>query len=190
MDSGRHAARVAYKLSGTMAPLSVRRGTDRDQAALARLCIEATNTRGTLWSLRRQHFDPGAWLAAHAPLVVAGDGGNIVGFATALSEGIPVAAPRTVEALVYVSPSHRRRGAGRAAMTELISIARQTGLWKAIAYALPEDAGARALLGRLDFREVGVLVKHVQLDGGWHDVVLTERLVLAARKSLPSISDT
>ena len=48
---------------------------------------------------------------------------------------------------------------------------------------------SRALLARLDFRDVGTLTKHVQLVNSWHDVVVAERLVLAARKSAPSIPD-
>jgi hypothetical protein len=32
-------------------------------------------------------------------------------------------------------------------------------------------------------------VKHVQIEGGWRDVAIYERLVLAARKSFPSFSD-
>jgi RimJ/RimL family protein N-acetyltransferase len=56
-----------------------------------------------------------------------------------------------------------------------------------VAYALPEDPASRVLLARLDFRDVGTLIKHLQLDNSWHDVVLTERLVLAGRKSQPSM---
>jgi L-amino acid N-acyltransferase YncA len=61
------------------------------------------------------------------------------------------------------------------------------GLWKLLGFAVPEDAVARALLTRMDFREVGTLTKHVQLENQWHDVVLAERLVLSARRSSPSI---
>jgi L-amino acid N-acyltransferase YncA len=63
------------------------------------------------------------------------------------------------------------------------------GLWKMVAYALSDDPAPRALLERIDFREVGQLVKHAQVDGGWRDVVLYERLVMAARKSMPSIPE-
>jgi phosphinothricin acetyltransferase len=139
--------------------------------------------------LRRDRADPAAWLAARSPVVVVGDVNGAIGFAAALPESIPLGAPRCAEAFVYIEPACRRRGGARAAMTELITASRTMGLWKLVAYALVEDAASRALLARFDFRDVGTLVKHVQIQNGWHDVVLSERLVLAARKSLPSASD-
>jgi phosphinothricin acetyltransferase len=121
--------------------------------------------------------------------VVVGDGTNVFGFAAALTDCVPAGAPRCEEAIAYVAPAHRRRGAGRAVLAELIAVARMTGAWKVIANALADDVGARSLLTRLDFREIGTLVKHAHLEGVWRDVVLWERLVLAARRTLPSISD-
>ena len=171
-----------------MANLRARRAVVQDVDALRRLYAEATAARAALWSVRRG-LDPAAWLAAHIPAVVVGDGTAEVGFSVAITDGIPLGAPRCAEAFVYVAPAHRRRGAARAALAELLTVSRTMGLWKLLGYALPEDAVARALLARLDFRDVGTLTKHVQLEGSWHDVVVAERLVLAARKSAPSIPD-
>lgn len=151
------------------------------------MCAEATGQRTALWSARRAGLSPAAWLAAKAPILVAEFEGSIVAFGAAIVDQVPLGVARCAEALVHVAPAHRRRGAGRTVMTELVAVARTVGLWKVIAYALPEDAAARTLLDRSDFREVGVLVKHVQLESAWRDVALHERLVLAARKSLPSI---
>jgi L-amino acid N-acyltransferase YncA len=172
-----------------MATLHARRATARDVDALRRLHAEASAARSALWSIRRERLDPGAWVATHTPTVVVAEGTSDVGFAVAITDGIPLAAPRCAEAFAYVAPSHRRRGGARAALAELLTVSRVMGLWKLLGSALAEDAAARALLARLDFREVGALFKHVQLEGSWHDVVLAERLVLAGRKSLPSIPD-
>jgi L-amino acid N-acyltransferase YncA len=170
-----------------MALLQARRATAQDLDALRRLGTEAATQRTTLLGTRR--FDPDAWAAGRAPTVVVGEGASPAGFAVALTENIPAGAPRCAEVLVYVAATHRRRGAARAALTELLTVARTMGLWKLVASSLPEDAGSRALLARLDFRDVGTLVKHLQIEGSWRDVVLSERLVLAARKSLPSIPE-
>src|SRR5580692_4384984 len=172
-----------------MANLHARRATAQDVDALRRLHAEATAPRSALWSLRRERLDPGAWVATHAPTVVVAEGTVDVGFAVAVTDGIPLGASRCAEAFAYVAPSHRRRGGARAALAELLTVSRTMGLWKLLGYGLAEDAAARALLARLDFREVGTLTKHLQLEGRWHDVVLAERLVLAARKSSPSIPD-
>jgi L-amino acid N-acyltransferase YncA len=172
-----------------MASYKVHRANDRDLAVLERLWGEATAPHAGVWAHRRDKWNPGAWVAARAPVVLASDPSGPVAFAAALADQAPLGAPRCAEAIVYVTPAHRRRGAGRAIVTELVAVARAANLWKIIAYALPDDAAGRTLLERADFREVGVLVKHLQLEGGWRDVALYERLVLAARKSMPSISD-
>jgi L-amino acid N-acyltransferase YncA len=175
-----------------MATYRTHRATPQDIESLRRLCAEATASRAALWSLRRDRLDPAAWVAARIPVVLVGDGGPgtaMAGFAAAIADGIPLGAPRSAEALVYVSPMHRRRGAARAALAELVTVSRTMGLWKLLAHSTADDAASRALLTRFDFRDVGTLVKHVQLETGWHDVVMWERLVLAARRSLPSIHD-
>jgi L-amino acid N-acyltransferase YncA len=167
----------------------VHRAASQDVDVLRRLCSEATGNRASLASTRREKLEPGDWVAARAPVVIVSDGQTPIGFAAAITQNIPVGAARCAEVFVYVVPSQRRRGASRAAMSELIAIARTMGLWKVIAYALPSDAATRGLLTRIDFREVGILVKHVQVEGAWTDVVVLERLVMAARKSQPSFSE-
>ena len=169
-------------------PFTARRATERDLDELTRLCAQGSAQRGSLWSARKP-LDPAGWLAVRSPVVIVADASGAIGFAAARPDGVPADAPKCAEALVYVVPAHRKRGAARAAMSELTAVARLMGLWKLIAYALPEDAAAKALLGRLDFREVGVFVKHAQIGGTWSDVTVFERLVLASRKSLPSMSD-
>jgi L-amino acid N-acyltransferase YncA len=173
-----------------MSNLRARRAAAQDVDALRRLHADATAPRASLWSLRRERLDPAAWVAAHAPVVLVDDGGTDVAFGVAVTDGIPLAAPRCAEAFVFVTPAHRRHGAARAALAELLTVCRTMGLWKLVGYTRPDDAASRALLARMDFRDVGTLTKHVQIGTGWHDVVLAERLVLAARKSAPSIPDT
>jgi L-amino acid N-acyltransferase YncA len=168
---------------------SAHRATERDVEALSRLCAEATARGGALWGARGLRLDPAAWLSARVPLVAVGDASGLVGFAAAPSDGAPLGATKCAEALVYVTATRRKQGAARAAVLELVSAARVMGLWKLVSYALPEDVAARTLFERLDFREVGVLVKHVQIDRAWRDVALYERLVLAARRSMPSFHD-
>lgn len=171
-----------------MPVLTAQRASERDAASLDRLSSEASKSV-SLWSQRRERFNPGAWLASRAPLVLVVEGGSAIGFGVALSDSLPLGSTKCAEALVYVTPANRRRGGGRAALSELLMVARTMGVWKLVAYSLAEDPAPRPLLDRADFRAVGTLVKHQHIEGAWRDVVLHERLVMAARKSLPSISD-
>jgi L-amino acid N-acyltransferase YncA len=172
-----------------MTPFRAHRATAPDVDALRKLIAEATGQRSTLYGSRRDRLDPAEWLAAHAPVVVVSAGTEALGFAAALAQNVPNGTPKCAEVMVFVTSARRRGGVARAAMSELLTVARTMGLWKLLAYALPEDPAGKALMARLDFREVGVMVKHAQLEGGWHDVAMYERLVMAARKSFPSFGD-
>jgi L-amino acid N-acyltransferase YncA len=152
MCSNRERVSVAY--------VPVNRATAQDVEGLRRLVSEYSMHKGVVAAVARG-ADPRDWLTARAPVVVATDARDCIGFAAAISQRIPCAAPRCAEVMAYVTPAHRRRGVARSLVSELISVARVMGLWKLIAYVLPQDAAARALSTRLDFREVGTLVKHL-----------------------------
>jgi L-amino acid N-acyltransferase YncA len=141
--------------------------------------------RGAFGGVRREPFDPTDWASGRVAAVVATVGSEPVGFAAAVPQNVPWAAHRCAELMVYVVPGHRRHGAARAAASELFTVARAMGLWKLTSCALPDDPAGRALLARFEFREVGLLAKHVQIDGIWRDVTLHERLMLSARRSIP-----
>jgi L-amino acid N-acyltransferase YncA len=160
----------------------------KDLDALKELCARLSRERGSLMMLRRETLDPSAWIERRIPLAAVAEGSQIVGFAAALPDGQPYGAPRCAELLVGVLSDHRRKGAGRAAVHDLLRNARTMGLWKLVAFAGPEDAGAQALLARTDFRAVGTLEKHVQREGIWRNVELYERLLMSARRSNPAIA--
>jgi L-amino acid N-acyltransferase YncA len=163
------------------------RATAHDVDARREVCAQLGRERGSLLTVRREALDPAQWIARRLLLTVVSDGGRVVGFAAAMPDGHAYGSPRCAELVVGVVETHRRRGAGRAAVIELFTIARTMGLWKLIAFALLEDVAARALFARSDFREAGTLEKHLQLDGVWRNVTVHERLLMAARRSDPSI---
>jgi L-amino acid N-acyltransferase YncA len=163
------------------------RSTPNDVDALREVCLELGRERGSLLAARREALDPAQWVAQKVPLIVVSEGAKVIGFAGAIPGGQSYSSPRCAELVVGVVAKHRRRGAGRLAVAELFTTARTRGLWKLVAFALPEDVAARPLLARADFREVGTLEKHVQLEGVWHNVAVHERILMATRASHPSI---
>jgi phosphinothricin acetyltransferase len=81
------------------------------------------------------------------------------------------------EVSVYVARQARGKGAGRLALSTLMSQAARAGFWKLVSRVFPENVASRRLLKSLGFREVGIYEKHGRLDGVWKDVVIVERLL-------------
>jgi L-amino acid N-acyltransferase YncA len=78
---------------------------------------------------------------------------------------------------VYVRRDYRGRGAGRTVLAALIEAANAAGMHKLSSRVFPENAGSRALLKRLGFKEIGIHRRHGKLDGLWRDCVIVERLL-------------
>lgn len=85
-----------------------------------------------------------------------------------------------VEASLYVASAARGRGVGRRLLDELLTSARDGGLWTVQSVVFPENAGSLALHAAAGFRVVGTRERlgrmaHGPLAGAWRDVLLLER---------------
>jgi len=111
------------------------------------------------------------------PIVVAEDGGDVIGWA-----GVSSYRPRACyagigECSVYVRPGDRRRGAGRRLLAALIDAARDCGYWKLVSRVFPFNIASLNAVRAVGFREAGTYEKHGFLAGRWQDVVIIERLI-------------
>ena len=79
------------------------------------------------------------------------------------------------EVSVYVGINYRGRGVGKTLLEALIEESESAGLWTLQAGIFPENEASLALLGRCDFRRVGLRRRIGQLNGAWRDVILLER---------------
>jgi L-amino acid N-acyltransferase YncA len=164
--------------------LQVRRATPADAPEIAKIHEEIVRERVSLDTSPLGEAAVQKWLASHYPVAVVTEGPRVVAYAVAEPHGIRGGgADRVGELGVFVTKPFRRRGAGRLAVAEVIGAARVMGGWKLVAHGLVDNAPARALLTALDFRQVGVFEKHVQIDSLWRDVAVYERLLMTARKS-------
>lgn len=149
-----------------------------DAEAIAEIYNQGIEDRvATFETRQRSAGDIRAWFDGVHPIVVVEDEGAVVAFGAT-----SVYRPREcyagiAETSVYVARSHRRRGAGRAALEALIRASAQAGFWKLVSRIFPENTASRSLVRSLGFREVGVYERHAQLDGVWRDVVIVERLL-------------
>lgn len=136
-----------------------RPGRIDDAAAIARIYSEGIEERtATFETQPRTEADVRPWFAGSHPVAVA-------------------------ELSIYVARDFRGRGAGRAALEQLLRSAEAEGFWKLLGGVLSGNAASLRLLRAAGFREVGVYRKHARLDGAWRDVVLLERLLGEAARA-------
>ena len=162
---------------------AIRTAVEEDAAAVARIYNEGIADRVATFETeprsaedRRQAI---AGAAGRFPFVVAHDGADVVGFASAGAYRSRPCYRGVGEFSVYVGRSHRGRGVGRVLLAALLAEAARLGFWKLVSRIFPENAASRGLCRSMGFREVGVYEKHGKLDGAWRDCVIVERLIPA-----------
>ena len=158
--------------------MTARAATPEDAEAIARIYNEGIEDRVATFETRlRTTQDINGWFDGVHPVIVVEDGGGIVAFAATSAYRPRACYAGIAETSVYVSRSHRRRGAGEVALKALMDAARKAGFWKLLSRIFPENVASRRLVGKLGFREVGVYERHGKLDGRWRDVVIVECLL-------------
>lgn len=115
-----------------------------------------------------------SWFEQPYPIVVVERSGDVIAWANASTYRPRACYAGVCEFSVYVDRAARGTGAGRLAMDELIHVARAAGYTKLLSRVFVENTGSRRMLRRVGFREVGVYLRHGQLDGEWRDVVIVE----------------
>ena len=160
--------------------LAVRVAGVADAAAVARIYNEGIEERrSTFETTPRTVEDILAWLRAgdRLPVLVADQGGGPLGWGRILRYSDRAAYTGVGEASVYVQRAARGQGIGRRLLEELEGRALELGYWKLTAKVFPENAGSVALVRRCGWREVGLHLRHGQLEGVWRDVLVVERLI-------------
>ena len=158
--------------------ITTRRATPADADVIARIYNEGIEDGIATFETRpRTAEDVARWFDGVHPVVVAEDGGQIVGFASTSSYRPRECYAKIAEFSVYVARDHRGRGVGRRALEALIEASAADGLHKLVSRIFPENVASRAACRSVGFREVGIYAAHGQLDGVWKDCVIVERLV-------------
>ena len=113
--------------------------------------------------------------------MVAEGGGRVVGWASvAPYDEAHEYYAGVGEATLYVDPSARRGGTGRALLTALADEAERRGYHKLVGKIFTSNEPSIALVKSCGWREVGVHRRLGRLDGEWKDVLVVERLLGAA----------
>jgi L-amino acid N-acyltransferase YncA len=141
---------------------------------------EVTGSTVTFDLVPRSLEDQRAWLqarsGAHA-VVVAEEGGQVVGFGSLSPYRDRPAYATTVEDSVYVHQDHRGAGVGRAVLTELVRLATSHGFHTVIARIVGGHEASIALHRSVGFDVVGTEREVGRKFRTWLDAVVMQRLL-------------
>lgn len=111
-----------------------------------------------------------AGIVQHHPYLVAELDGVIVGYAYAAKLYERAAYRWAVEASVYVTPDHHRKGVGGALYSELLEVLAERGFQTVIGKITLPNPASTFLHERFGFRQVGILARVGYKQESWHDV--------------------
>jgi len=108
------------------------------------------------WTVERR----GTWFEQFAPvgryrLLVADDGGLVVGYAGTTKFRVKAAYDTTVETTIYCAPGHEGKGIGRQMYTALFASLAGEDVHRIVAGYVPPNPASAALHARFGFRPVG-----------------------------------
>lgn len=165
---------------------TVRYATIDDSDAIAHIYNESIADRiATFETEPRTSRMIAAWFDGMHPVVVVEAGGRVVAFASTSAYRERECYRRIAEFSVYVDRDDRAHGYGSLAMGGLIDAARSSGFTKLVSRVFPDNLACLALLRQLGFREVGIYMRHGQLDGIWKDAVIVEKILDIDNVGLP-----
>jgi len=154
---------------------SVRPAAETDLPALARIYNAGILGRNATFETRlREPDELGDWLTGPGPCLVLEEGGAVVGFARGGEYSRRACYAGILDHGIYVAAEAQGRGYGVALLLALADAARRAGFHKLTSRVFVRNAASRAVHHKAGFREVGVHLRHAQLDGEWLDVVTVE----------------
>jgi L-amino acid N-acyltransferase YncA len=161
--------------------MDIRRATLADAEAMRQIYnLEVTGSTATLDLVPRSVEEQAAWMVAHSgvyPVVVAVEGGEVIGFAS-LSPYRPRPGYATaVEDSIYVAGDHRGQGIGRALLGEAVEMARTHGFHSIVARVSATQQASVALHKACGFDFVGVEREIGRKFGRWIDVAILQLLL-------------
>ena len=175
-----------------MRPMIVRAARVEDHAAIASILNALLATTAIEWTDTPHTADSMVgWTETHETVLVAEDGGEVVGVAAFGWFRDAVARPGyrfTVENTVHVREDHWGSGVGRALMDALVADARSAGKHTMVAAIDGANDASIRFHERLGFVEVARMPEVGAKFGRWHDLVLLQ-LRLTDQPSPESVQD-
>jgi phosphinothricin acetyltransferase len=159
---------------------TIRDATEADLSAILAITNQAIAETTAVWNNTLATLEARtAWLKDRQgrgfPVLVAQDGGEVLGFAS-FGDFRPFEGYlHTVEHSIYVAPGAQRRGIGAALLAELVARAQAMGKHVIVGGIEAGNAGSLALHRRAGFVEVGRLPQVGRKFGRWLDLVFMQK---------------
>ncbi len=161
--------------------MQLRLATSDDAEAIRQIYnLEVTTSTATFDLVPRSLEEQVAWLAARSgahAVLVATEGGDVVGFGSLSPWRDRPAYATTVEDSVYGHRDPHGRGVGKAILGELLETATAHGFHACMARIVGGHEASIALHAACGFEVVGTEREVGRKLGRWLDVVLMERLL-------------
>ena len=159
--------------------MDIRRATLADAEAIRQIYnLEVTGSTATLDLVPRSVEEQAAWMVAHSgvyPVVVADEGGEVIGFAS-LSPYRPRPGYATaVEDSIYVRPDCTGHRVGSMLLGQLILDCTLEGCHSMVACICGENVPSVALHTSLGFKQVGLLPEAGSKFGQWLRLLIMQR---------------
>jgi L-amino acid N-acyltransferase YncA len=160
----------------------IRAATEADLERILAITNEAIANTTAVWSLTPATLDGRrAWFAERRsrgfPVLVAGQGGQVQGFASFGDFRPWEGYLHTVEHSIYVDPPAQGRGLGKALLHGLVEQAGLLGKHVMVAGIEGSNAASLALHRRAGFEEAGRLRQVGRKFDRWLDLVLLQKLL-------------
>ena len=126
--------------------MDIRPAEPGDAAAVATIWNQGIEERqATFETEPRTAADVERGIAGELPLLVAEDGGRVVGWVKLSEYSDRCCYDGIAEVSVYVDREARGRAVGRGLVDAICAAAEERGLWKVVGLIFPENAGSVAL---------------------------------------------
>ncbi len=160
----------------------VREAVEGDAGGIALIYNDAVLHTTAIWNDSPvSDADRVVWMRARQdagfPVLVADDGGKVVGYASYGTWRAIDGFRHTVEHSVYVRDDHRGRGLGRTLLAALIERARQAGIHVMVGAIESGNTGSLRLHAALGFTQVGALPQVGEKFGRWLDLTFVQLMV-------------
>ncbi len=160
----------------------MRDATEADLPQLVAIINEAIAHTTARWTETPETLESGrAWLEASIrrglPVIVAEEDGTVAGFGSLGSFRAYSGFRHTVEHSIYVDPSVKRRGHGRALLAALEERARAAGHHVMVGTIGADNEGSLALHRQAGFVEVGRMPEIGIKFGRWLDMMIVQKIL-------------